>query len=204
MKFSATLLVLSTVTGFAAAAIPHHHSAIAIHRREVEGDFLIARADDTLPVCDDECDEAEALAGYSKNGRFSQPCLNLVNDCLTKAESTDYIFSKTSCVAAATCKGTTQLKTLLACRRPNLKVNALSDLSTNIFAEIVGTCKNCPMSQQNYIDLFFRSLAAIKTAAWPSGEEVMAYWSPIQSWTATGATIPYKNFNDWLKYASTD
>ena len=30
------------------------------------------------------------------------------------------------------------------------------------------------------------------------------YITPIFTWTATGTTIPYTNFNDWLHYAPDD
>jgi hypothetical protein len=28
------------------------------------------------------------------------------------------------------------------------------------------------------------------------------YWDPIVAWTATGDSIPYTNFNDWLHWSN--
>lgn len=34
-----------------------------------------------------------------------------------------------------------------------------------------------------------------------SAEDVVNdWWTPILDWTATGTTIPYTNFDDWLHY----
>ena len=32
-------------------------------------------------------------------------------------------------------------------------------------------------------------------------EIVSSYIAPLMSWTATGDSIPYGNFNDWLHYS---
>ena len=35
-------------------------------------------------------------------------------------------------------------------------------------------------------------------------EVVSSYIAPLMQWTATGESIPYSNFNDWLHYAPDD
>ncbi|KAF8144304.1 hypothetical protein K438DRAFT_1459280, partial [Mycena galopus ATCC 62051] len=76
-----------------------------------------------------------------------------------------------------------------------------------IYANIVGSCAwasgGCPITQQNYIDFYYGELTAINTANWPSSTNVViAFWNAITAWAATGSTVPYENFNDWLHYSS--
>ncbi|KAJ8516881.1 hypothetical protein ONZ45_g5860 [Pleurotus djamor] len=81
------------------------------------------------------------------------------------------------------------------------------NLDYNIYATIVGTCawdpNGCPISGQNYIDFYYGTLSLINTGSWPNDVGVVTgFWNPIISWAATGTTIPYTNFNDWLHFSS--
>ncbi|KAJ7930909.1 hypothetical protein B0H13DRAFT_1466943, partial [Mycena leptocephala] len=60
----------------------------------------------------------------------------------------------------------------------------------------------CPITQQNYIDFVYGAMTAAGVTTWPSAEVVSAWWDPIVQWTATGATVPYANFNDWLHFSN--
>ncbi|KAJ7086332.1 hypothetical protein B0H15DRAFT_782058, partial [Mycena belliarum] len=60
-----------------------------------------------------------------------------------------------------------------------------------------------PITQQNYIDFYYGELSAIHTANFPTSlDVVIALWQAISVWAATGATVPYLNFNDWLHFSS--
>lgn len=78
----------------------------------------------------------------------------------------------------------------------------MSTLSTNIYKNIVGPCadQGCPMTQQNFVDWTYRSLAAINSTNLPNGFEVEGWFKYMKDWTNTGETIPYANFNGFLHY----
>ncbi|KAJ7685942.1 hypothetical protein B0H17DRAFT_854960, partial [Mycena rosella] len=58
----------------------------------------------------------------------------------------------------------------------------------------------CP---QLYVDFVYGQMMAADVTSWPSSADVVsAWWDPIVAWTATGATIPYGNFNDWLHWSN--
>ncbi|KAF5391505.1 hypothetical protein D9757_002475 [Collybiopsis confluens] len=146
------------------------------------------------------------------NGVFDQSCVNLVENCrFTVADSniTD-IWSVRTCVAAATCQGVTLLIDMVQCTTGGESVpvaNQTESLDYNIYAGIVGDCAwqpgGCPITQQNYIDFFYGTLSAINSNAFPDVNNVISnWWSHIQQWTATGETIPYLNFNDWLHWSN--
>ncbi|KAJ7578975.1 hypothetical protein C8J56DRAFT_964492 [Mycena floridula] len=119
------------------------------------------------------------------------------------------IWSSANCVAAATCIGPRRIHTLAANCTTGSKVDVnranTPSLDYNIYADIVGDCAwapgGCPISEQNYIDWFYGVLTALKSTQWPdSVDEVKGWWTPIKTWTNTGETIPYLNFNDWLHF----
>jgi hypothetical protein len=131
-------------------------------------------------------------------------------DCMSKVEGTSYIWSKTSCVAAATCESPSSIVTLARCNGTEPKTNpTVADqdqtpaLSTNIYKNIVGSCadQGCPMTQQNYVDFVYGALSAINSTDYPDvGTVINTWWGDMKTWTNTGDSIPYKNFNDFLHY----
>ncbi|KAE9395545.1 hypothetical protein BT96DRAFT_922752 [Gymnopus androsaceus JB14] len=111
-----------------------------------------------------------------------------------------------ACVAFATAKGPTWTIVRLQCTEDMPNATAQPSLDYNVYANIVGACawdpEGCPITQQNYIDFYYGSLSAIGyTGTWPDANDVINYlWNPITEWTATGDTVPYLNFNDWLHW----
>ncbi|KAF5355574.1 hypothetical protein D9758_006369 [Tetrapyrgos nigripes] len=141
---------------------------------------------------------------------FDTACVNLIETCrndLTTANSTD-VWSFKRCVAAATCQGTHWLIETLECETgDSIPLTGQNSLDYNIYAGIVGDCAwqegGCPMTQQNYIDFIFGTLSEINTNTWPDVNNVINnWWSSIKTWTATGETVPYLNFNDWLRFSN--
>ncbi|KAJ7644905.1 hypothetical protein FB45DRAFT_1053538 [Roridomyces roridus] len=140
-------------------------------------------------------------------------CLNMVANCIdTIGMDTSFInnlWGVKSCVAAATCYGVGDLITSVECQT-GLSTTTTAQASLdydNIYAPIVGSCAfasgGCPITQQNYIDFYYGELTAINTANFPSSNTVViAWWDAITAWAATGATVPYLNFNDWLHFSS--
>ena len=80
-----------------------------------------------------------------------------------------------------------------------------------------------------FVDWFYNTIQMTGTNLWPeyvvgrseyntsltayprSGDDVLAEWADIATWTAfcegtncVDASIPYSNFNDWLHYAPDD
>ncbi|KAF5344933.1 hypothetical protein D9758_011608 [Tetrapyrgos nigripes] len=126
------------------------------------------------------------------------------------------IWSFKTCVAAATCQGTSKLIDLVQCSISlnvpgNTGANVpeasqTNSLNYNIYAGIVGDCAwqqgGCPITQQNYIDFVYGTLSEINTDSWPDVNNVINnWWTSIKDWTATGETVPYLNFNDWLRFS---
>ncbi|EIM82380.1 uncharacterized protein STEHIDRAFT_160929 [Stereum hirsutum FP-91666 SS1] len=153
------------------------------------------------------CVEGEKYVGiYGINGVYSQACAVLAGNCFSAAEAgTTALWSVKSCVAAQTCDP----KTAFVAQCRNTAVANATDiphLDYNIYAGIVGDCAwaegGCPITQQNYIDFIYGALSDIGSTTWPSSaQDVITYWwTPMLDWTATGTTIPYTNFDDWLHY----
>ncbi|KAK7457860.1 hypothetical protein VKT23_010204 [Stygiomarasmius scandens] len=146
------------------------------------------------------------------HGTFDQSCVNLVENCrfTVGAANTTDIWGVKSCVAAATCQGVTPLIEMVQCTPGGEGVPEASQtesLDYNIYAGIVGDCAwqegGCPITQQNYIDFVYGTLSEIGTSTWPDVNNVIAnWWVPIKDWTATGETVPYLNFNDWLRFSN--
>ncbi|EIM82379.1 uncharacterized protein STEHIDRAFT_84761 [Stereum hirsutum FP-91666 SS1] len=121
---------------------------------------------------------------------------------------TTALWSVKSCVAAATCDPKTAF--IAQCENPAVaNATEIPHLDYNIYAGIVGDCAwdegGCPITQQNYIDLIYSALSDVGSTEWPdSAEDVInEWWTPMLDWAATGTTIPYTNFDDWLHYAAT-
>ncbi|KAG9220272.1 hypothetical protein CCMSSC00406_0006337 [Pleurotus cornucopiae] len=135
-------------------------------------------------------------------------CYNLAANCIDSITGSNSIWGIQSCVAAATCYGVGNLITSASCQTGFTVGNLQQgNLHYDIYASIVGSCawdpNGCPITEQNYIDFYYATLTAISTSGWPSSVGVVTgYWSPILTWAATGTTIPYTNFNDWLRYSS--
>ncbi|TFK98949.1 hypothetical protein BDV98DRAFT_190431 [Pterulicium gracile] len=152
------------------------------------------------------CINYAKLSGIHKFSRgWSQACSNLSRDCSRQLKSTVYVWSKTSCVAAAICESPESIVQYNRCPGNNQQIpeqNAVSALSTNIYKDIVGPCadQGCPMTQQNFVDWTYRSLAAINSTDLPNNFEVEVWFKYMKDWTNTGETIPYANFNDFLHY----
>ncbi|TFL04318.1 hypothetical protein BDV98DRAFT_562043 [Pterulicium gracile] len=125
---------------------------------------------------------------------------------MQKAKGTTYIWSKSSCVAAAFCESPQSIIQHSRCKEFNPKIAeqaAAPALSFNIFKNIVGAeCADVgdPMDQQDFVDFVYRTLESIGTNAWPNANEVVGWCNNIKNWTKTGSMIPYNNLNDYLRY----
>ncbi|KAJ6601615.1 hypothetical protein B0H10DRAFT_2196179 [Mycena sp. CBHHK59/15] len=103
---------------------------------------------------------------------------------------------------------TTGVVTLAQCQNNNVvAAGSIPNLDYNIYAKIVGDCAwakgGCPITQQNFIDFVYGQMSAAGTTSWPNVADVVAqWWNPIVAWTATGDSIPYTNFNDWLHWSN--
>ncbi|KAJ7734350.1 hypothetical protein DFH07DRAFT_928493 [Mycena maculata] len=139
-------------------------------------------------------------------------CLNLAANCINTVDSDTMndLWGISSCVAAATCYGVGNLITSVECQT-GFSITDAGQASLdydNIYAGIVGSsCAfapgGCPITQQNYIDFYYGTLTAIDTANYPSSSAVViVWWDAITAWAATGSTVPYLNFNDWLHFSS--
>ncbi|KAJ7637321.1 hypothetical protein DFH06DRAFT_1099860 [Mycena polygramma] len=131
--------------------------------------------------------------------------MSVTNACVN--ENGTSIWSHAACVAAATCQGTSGVITLNQCQNPNvLPASGIPNWSAAIYGSIVGDCASsgCPITQKNYIDFVYGQMTAANvTNDYPAVEDVISqWWDPITAWTATGDSIPYSNFNDWLHYSS--
>ncbi|KAJ6617245.1 hypothetical protein B0H10DRAFT_2190112 [Mycena sp. CBHHK59/15] len=140
-------------------------------------------------------------------GSYFQGCADVVLQCLSQNSTS--IWSNAACVAGATCQGTTGVITLAQCQNNNVvAAGSIPKLDPNVYAKIVGDCAfdkggPCPITKQNYIDFVFGQMSAAGTTIWPTDDEAVAqWWNPIVAWTATGDTIPFTNFNDWLHWSN--
>ncbi|KAJ7500671.1 hypothetical protein B0H11DRAFT_1856122 [Mycena galericulata] len=184
---NSSILAASSVTassGSSSASASPGSSSSVIHKR------------DAIPAC-------------LKTVELS--CLNLAANCINSVNSGNFnnLWGITSCVAAATCYDVGDLITSVECQTGFSVTNAAQASLDydNVYAPIVGSCAfasgGCPITQQNYIDFYYGTLTAINTANYPSSSAVViAFWDAITAWTATGTTVPYLNFNDWLHFSS--
>ncbi|KAJ7696930.1 hypothetical protein B0H17DRAFT_928662 [Mycena rosella] len=154
-----------------------------------------------------ECVEFQKYIGIGgTTGFFSPACADVTNACL-KANGTS-IWSLPACVAAATCQGqTASVITLNQCQNHNVLASAsIPDMAASIYGNMVGTCapSGCPITQQNYIDFVYGQMSAAGVTAFPTSVDYVVdnWWNPIVQWAATGGSIPYANFDDWLHFSS--
>ncbi|KAF7359638.1 hypothetical protein MVEN_00687700 [Mycena venus] len=146
----------------------------------------------------------DQIGTYDGTSNYSEACADITNACLA-ADGTS-IWSHAACVAAATCQGTASVIALNQCQNPAvLPAASIPNLSSTVYESIVGSCApSCPITQQNYIDFVYGQMTAAGVTNFPasSADVVSQWWDPIVQWTATGATIPYQNFDDWLHYSN--
>ncbi|KIY48871.1 hypothetical protein FISHEDRAFT_73206 [Fistulina hepatica ATCC 64428] len=146
------------------------------------------------------------------NGPGSRWITPLANACQNwVAKNNTELWSNKICVAAAGVSSPTILRNFDVCVTgafPTIVIPSqknLKSLDYNVYANIVGGCAfqkgGCPMTQQNFIDLVYSSISAFGGTEWPSSaQEVIDHWNIIKKWAATGNTVPYLNFNDWLHF----
>ncbi|KAJ7021297.1 hypothetical protein C8F04DRAFT_1241444 [Mycena alexandri] len=145
--------------------------------------------------------------GTGIGSQYSAACANVTLACL-KLNGTS-IWSHAECVAAATCQGTRGVVINSQCNNHNVAhIASIPNLSGAVYATIVGSAAaaaNAPITQQNYIDFVFGQMSAASVTQWPTADYVVSnWWTPITTWAATGNSVPYSNFNDWLHYSETD
>ncbi|KAJ7917325.1 hypothetical protein B0H13DRAFT_1870502 [Mycena leptocephala] len=132
------------------------------------------------PTAGDCIANLKYIGFYGSTANYSPACAAITRNCL--AENGTSVWSHPACVAAATCQG--------------------------IYGNMVGACatSGCPITQQNYIDFVYGQMTAAGVTEWPSSSDyvITNWWKPILAWTATGASNPYANFNDWLHWSNTD
>ncbi|KAJ7752900.1 hypothetical protein B0H16DRAFT_1545299 [Mycena metata] len=152
------------------------------------------------------CIQAEKYIGiHDTTFSYSPACASVTFSCLK--ENGTSIWSHSACVAAATCQGTESVILLNQCQNPNvLAASSIPNLAAAIYGNIVGPCAStgCPITQQNYIDFIYSSMSAANVTEWPSSvnDVISQWWNPITAWAATGDSIPYSNFNDWLHWSN--
>ncbi|KAF5338826.1 hypothetical protein D9758_012085 [Tetrapyrgos nigripes] len=172
--------------------------------------FIVSVAADSSTPSGSVCASAKQNKGTYNGHIKDEVCSFLIDDCMEEIQSTNNIWSISSCVAGAACGGTHNLLVLAQCSASGFNNIAASDLPSldyPLYAEIVGDCAwnagGCSMTKQNFVDFFYRTLDDSCSDIWPENVEdvVNTYWSPIAQWTATGKSIPYLNFNDWLHWS---
>ncbi|KAK7038771.1 hypothetical protein VNI00_010656 [Paramarasmius palmivorus] len=164
--------------------------------------------DTSLP--DPACGSYFKYLGFYR-ARYSAACALLASTCRARIEGglTD-IWSDNTCVATATCQGTSPTVGMAGCLNNNIRVlghEGQQSLNYNLYAQIVGDCAwapgGCPITQQNYIDFVYGTLSSIGSTVWPDvqADVIDLWWAELKEWTATGDSVPYLNFNDWLHYS---
>jgi len=82
-------------------------------------------------------------------------------------------------------------------------LSALPNMPFSVYQSITGsTSDKVFINQQNLIDLIYSQIGLETNPVWPADvSEVIAKIQTVFAWTATGSTIPYSHFSDWLKFA---
>ncbi|KAF7354436.1 hypothetical protein MVEN_01132600 [Mycena venus] len=158
------------------------------------------------PTAGDCIANLKYIGFYGSTANYSPACAAITRNCL--AENGTSIWSHPACVAAATCQGTESIIILSQCQNPNvLPGSSIPNMAASIYGNMVGACatSGCPITQQNYIDFVYGQMTAAGVTEWPSSSDyvITNWWKPILAWTATGASTPYANFNDWLHWSNT-
>ncbi|KAH8827310.1 hypothetical protein DL96DRAFT_1244534 [Flagelloscypha sp. PMI_526] len=160
----------------------------------------------------EDCYGAVHQAGMHSEAGYSAAAVALLYKCQKEIEAKGWsnnVYSVPSCVAAYTMQYPYIVGTTLACAHPETDFNRTSapHLNFNIYAQIVGDCawnqpEACPITQQNYIDFIYGQIQQTENPSWPSSvDQVITMFKYILTWTATGSTTPYHNFDDFLHYA---
>ncbi|KAJ7669469.1 hypothetical protein DFH06DRAFT_1181280 [Mycena polygramma] len=178
------------------------------------------------PPTQEDCSGTARYIGVHDTTLIYRPaCASVGRACLK--ENGMSIWSHAACVASATCQGTQSAIILNQCQNPNvLPASSIPSWSAAIYGVIVGDCaaSGCPIMQQNYVDFVFSQMSAANVTGteWPkcvffspldigrpililhvtSVDDVAQWWDPITAWTATGDSVPYSNFNDWLHWSN--
>ncbi|KAJ7116203.1 hypothetical protein C8R43DRAFT_1137884 [Mycena crocata] len=183
---------------FFAAALVHLTSASVLPGAATT---LEARV---TPPATDCISYGKYIGVYDGTLHFGPGCASVTQNCLS--ENGTSIWSHKACVAAATCQGVRGVAILNQCQNHNVAAaSAIPNLSGAIYASIVGDCaaSNCPITEQNYVDFIYSAMSDAKVTTWPDVDYVLTnYWKPILAWTATGDSVPYSNFNDWLHWSN--
>ncbi|KAJ7154495.1 hypothetical protein C8R46DRAFT_439183 [Mycena filopes] len=200
MRFIYATIAAALVQTAASSAVP------AVIEARVAPALLERRV---IPSTNDCIEYGKLGVGHydGPGGNFSAACAQLSFGC-TALNGTS-LWSHPLCVAAATCQGTRSVIILNQCQNHNVAhAAAIPNLAAAIYGSIVGSCSatGCPITQQNYIDFIYGQMSAVNVTQWPDLNSVVLaqWWKPITTWTATGNSIPYSNFNDWLHYSETD
>ncbi|KAJ7676694.1 hypothetical protein DFH06DRAFT_976520 [Mycena polygramma] len=186
MRFISSAVYAALVSVAAASVVP-----AVLHARAV-----------AYPPTPGDCVGSAKYIGFNDHSNIYSPaCASVVQSCLK--ENGTSIWSHAACIAAATCQGSVII--LNQCQNPNvLPASSIPNWSAAIYGTIVGDCASsgCPITQQNYIDFVYGQMSAADVSTWPSSADVVSqWWDPITAWTATGDSIPYSNFNDWLHWS---
>ncbi|KAF8909950.1 hypothetical protein CPB85DRAFT_1435428 [Mucidula mucida] len=179
------LFKASIVAAAAATLLPSVFGAAITTRDQIDSNSCIANSK-YIGIC---------------NGEYDPSCIKL--NCLDTLNSTSLadLWSVPTCVAGLTCDGG-NLLVLAQCQNPEVTVTSAPHLNYDIYASIVGDCAwqdgGCSITFQNYVDFLYSQLTAVGSTDWPSSVDTVK-----AVWTATGETIPYTNFDDWLHYTFT-
>ncbi|KAJ7646438.1 hypothetical protein DFH06DRAFT_1050464 [Mycena polygramma] len=190
MRFVSTVIAAALVSAAAASVVPAVHNARDVAYPPTQGD----------------CVANEKYVGIHDGSlSYSPACASITYACLK--ENGTSIWSHAACVAAATCQGTESVVILNQCQNAKvLPASSIPNWSAAIYGTIVGDCaaSGCPITQQNYIDFIYSQMSAANVSTWPSSvnDVISQWWDPITAWTATGDSIPYSNFNDWLHWSN--
>ncbi|KAJ7116287.1 hypothetical protein C8R43DRAFT_1137962 [Mycena crocata] len=191
MRFSSRLACFA-----AAAAVAHLSAASVIPAASLESRVT--------PIDTDCIGYVKYMGAYDGTTNFGPGCRDVTYNCLS--ENGTSIWSHKACVAAATCQGVKGVVILNQCQNHNVAVtHSIPNMSSAIYGGIVGSCaaSGCPITQQNYIDFIYSAMSDAGVTDWPDVNYVLEhYWKPILAWTATGNSVPYANFNDWLHWSN--
>lgn len=124
-------------------------------------------------------------------------CNDIVSWCIIVGSGVNP-WNTTACVAAAICAGTKQVLNQFACLNKPVGVQGSLNLDFTVFSQITGSCSNCEMSDQNFIDLYYGVLSSAGSTNFPANATLTVdlYWDPVQQWTLHTA---YSDVQYWLQ-----
>ncbi|KAI0036363.1 hypothetical protein K488DRAFT_67685 [Vararia minispora EC-137] len=186
MKFSNTLALLSAVAFTQASTLPEKRQTGAFN-----------------------CEPAASII-KKYDGPWVLPLVNHCGNVLgsgTVHENYINPWKSWICVGAAVAATPGIVRDTLYCRdKTEPAVQDLPNMPFSVYQNITHSQSDKVfISKQNLIDLVYRSIETEDEGSpilWPaSANEVIATIDKIFDWTATGDTIPYSHFSDWLKYS---